>query len=148
MSDTETRAAEARTENLPKTIDHALCARLVIREGKSFRESALQAGYSEAQADKGLRAVMSGSTLLTDAVNLEYRKLTVSIDQLKPLAVTRLYREIADPESSNGIKAIEVAGRFKETDWFVRNSETNLGIFTQIIEQTTISVDQHDKFKE
>jgi len=129
---------DAAPQKQPGRIDHALLARLVIREGKSFRASAIQAGYSRAVASKGLKAAMSVSTVLADAIRAEWDRVSISIDRLKPLALARLYREIADPESSYGVKAVEVAGKLKEADWFIRTGETNLGIFQAIIESAAI----------
>jgi len=77
---------------------------------------------------------MAQSQLVATAIKRESAAITTDIHALKPLAITRLYREIVDVESSNGIKAIELAGRFKETDWFVRSSESNLGVFIALTE--------------
>lgn len=131
---------DARTESLPYLPrgekDYALLARMIVCEGKTFKDSALAAGFSDAVARTSLRLLMSQSSLVSSAIRAEWDRVNASVEQLKPMAITRLYREIADPESSAGMKAIELAGRFKETDWFVRSSETNIGVFTAIIEQT------------
>lgn len=108
--------------------DYALLARMIIRDGKTFRESSLAVGYSESVASRGLRALMADSQPVAEAIMREEKAIDVNINRLKPLAVNRLYHELLNPASNNGMKAIELAGRFKETDWFVRNSETNLGI--------------------
>jgi hypothetical protein len=73
--------------------------------------------------------------------------MNIAIDRLKPLALTRLYSEITDPTSNNAMRAIEIAGRFKETDWFVRHSETNVGIFATLIESPIETVDL-DKYRD
>src|SRR6266851_1632098 len=111
-----------------KTPNYALLARMMIREGKTFRDSAIAAGYSESVAGRGLRALMADSEPLAEAIRREEKNISVNMDRLKPLAINRLYHEILNPASNNGMKAIELAGKFKETDWFVRQSETNLGI--------------------
>lgn len=128
--------ALALQEDVPqsKVIDHALIARLMIREGKPWKESALAGGYAESVATRGIRAVMASSQSLSDAIRAEEKRIDVSMDRLKPLAINRLYHEILSPTSNNGMKAIELAGRFKETDWFVRQSETNLGILINMHE--------------
>lgn len=135
MSDTP---RETSPENRQSVINHDMLARLVIREGKPFKESAIAAGYSETFACHGLKKAMSVSNKLADAIRAEWDKINASAERLKPLAINRLFYEISDPESNNGMKAIELAGRLKENDWWVRNSETNIGIFTQVIE-TTVS---------
>jgi len=109
-------------------------ARLVIRDGKSFQSSALEAGYSEGVARNGLARLMADSQLVSVAVQREVARVETSMRLLKPAAITRLYREIVDQDSTQGIKAIELAGRFKETDWFVRNSDASLGVFLTVQE--------------
>jgi len=112
----------------PKTPDYALLARLVIREGKQFYASALTAGYSESVARRGMRACMEDSKPMTEAVKRESESFPIKVDSLRPMALKRLYFELLDPMSSNGMKAVELTGRLKELDMFVRNSETNIGI--------------------
>jgi hypothetical protein len=130
-----------------KTIDHALLARLVIREGKPFITSALEAGYSESVARCGIRRLMADSSLVSEAIRREYEAMQADVTKLKPVAVARLYREIAAPDAPNAMKAIELAGRFKETDWFVRNVDMQMGVFLSMTDQTP-AVDDTDKFKE
>lgn len=110
-----------------------LLARLVIREGKPFKPSAIEAGYAATTAHRSLSVLMSESTYVSQAIKAEYDRLQTNVSALKPMAITRLFREIVNPDSgSNGLKAIELAGRFKECDWFVRHSEQNLGVFIAI----------------
>jgi hypothetical protein len=78
---------------------------------------------------------MQVSTPVSDAIRRETNAMIVSLDRLKPLAVNRLYHEIINLKSPNAMRAIELAGRFKETDWFVRNSEVQLGVFVGIAEE-------------
>jgi hypothetical protein len=121
--------------------DHALLARMVLREGKSFTESALAAGYSATVAARGLKVLATKTKCVSDALARESEHLlkeqtkAITLDKLKPLAIIRLHAEITNPKSSNGMKAIELAGRFKETDWFVRNADVSLGVFMALGEQ-------------
>lgn len=105
---------------------------MVIREGKPFNVSALACGYSQSTADKGLGRLASVSSAVSAAVRRETAHASASLDGLKPLAIQRLHAEIVNPKSSLGIKAIEVAGRFKETDWFVRNTDVQIGVFAAL----------------
>lgn len=82
---------------------------------------------------------MASSESLSDAIRHEEKRINVNMDRLKPLAINRLYHEILNVQSSNGMKAIELAGRFKETDWFVRNTETTLGILINMHETVPVS---------
>ena len=122
-------------------------ARLVVREGKSFYYSALAGGYAETIARRGLKAWLLDSKRCNEAFRRETDKVSAKLDTLKPHAVNRLFYEITDFENgSNGLRAIEIAGKFKETDWFVRSSELNLGMFVSLTDE---SPDESiDKLKE
>lgn len=48
------------------------------------------------------------------------------------LAVHRLASEIASPKRTDGVKPVEVLGKMKDYDWFVRNSDTNLGVLLDL----------------
>ena len=50
------------------------------------------------------------------------------------VADEKLASEIVNPKRTDGIKPIEVLGRMKEFDFFVRNSETPTGIFVTLAE--------------
>jgi len=71
---------------------------------------------------------MEDSKPMTEAVKRESESFPIKVDSLRPMALKRLYFELLDPMSSNGMKAVELTGRLKELDMFVRNSETNIGI--------------------
>lgn len=134
---------------VPRVIDYALLAKMVVREGKTFYSSALHVGYAESVAARGLKRLISESTPVSEAFKAEWEHLNVGLDKLKPLAVQRLYREIIDNDSPYGMKAIELAGRFKETDWFVRNQDMQLGVFVNLAERPDAeSINELDKFKE
>jgi len=137
MATRTTSALASDTETVErKKPDYALLAHMVIREGKSFAASALAAGYSQSVAAAGLKVLMATSRPLAEAIRKEAETLNVAVDKLKPYAINRLYMEIIDPDSTQSMKAIELAGRFKETDWFVRNNETATGILITVGEQT------------
>ncbi len=111
--------------------DYGLLARMVIREGKSFKDSALAAGYSLSVACRGLKALVTDSKPVADAIRRETESF-ITLDKLKPLAIQRLHAEIVNSKSSLGMKAIELAGRFKETDWFVRQTDVQIGVFAAL----------------
>lgn len=123
---------EQTTSVLPQPKNPDLLAQRVIRERKQFAASALECGYSEATASKGLGALVRASSIVAAAVNRETAALAVDLGGLKPLAIQRLHAEIVNPKSSLGMKAIELAGRFKETDWFVRNADVQIGVFAAL----------------
>jgi len=124
-----------------------LLARMVIRENKPFNTSALACGYSQSIADKGLANLVRVSSAVSAAVKRETTQLSASLDVLKPLAVQRLYTEITDLRRPGGLKAIEIAGRFKETDWFVRNVDVQIGVFASLGERSPAE-DTLDTYKD
>lgn len=111
--------------------NYDLLARMIVREGKPFKESALAAGYSASVAASGLKRLLRESTPAAEAYNREISRFA-DLQSLKPLALRRLHAEIVDMGSSLGMKAIELAGRFKETDWFVRNADVQIGVFAAL----------------
>jgi hypothetical protein len=151
MEDTSTeRPRETDKENgviEPRVIDHDLLAKLVIRDGKPFKQSALEVGYSIHVAAGGLKRLMSESTPVTEAVKREWERINGGLDRMKPMAVKRLFYEIADVNSPFGMRAIEIAGKFRETDWFVRSTEMQLGVLINLAEQSPQTEDS-DEFKE
>jgi hypothetical protein len=109
--------------------DAKLLARLVVLEGKPFKSSAIAAGYAAATAHKGQKWLCGVSADVSTAFAAETSALTTRrLTELKPLAVKRLQAEIADPKSVAGMKAIELAGRFKENDWFVKSGDVQVGV--------------------
>ena len=61
-------------------------------------------------------------------------KQHLSPEELKTIAIHRLASEIANPMRTDGVKPVEVLGKMKEFDCFVRNSETPMGIFVALAE--------------
>ena len=111
--------------------DPKLLARLVVREGKPFKSSVLLAGYAATTGHKGAKWLCGVSEDVATAFAAETAALTTQrLIGLKPLAVKRLQAEISDPKSVAGMKAIELAGRFKENDWFVKSGDIQLGVMT------------------
>jgi hypothetical protein len=53
-------------------------------------------------------------------------------DSLKQLAVNRIATTCADDANRDNLKAAELIGRFKSVDLFVRNTETQIGIFAAL----------------
>ena len=140
QNDQENERADAAEETAPHVSDvlprvpknPQLLARLVLRDGKPFVHAAVQCGYSQAIATRGQRYLCKHSRAVSDAFMTVSDALTRDITLLKPLAIQRLHKEITDNDSNQSMRAIELAGRFKETDWFVRSSETNVGILVDI----------------
>jgi len=136
-----------QTNSTPsKVYDHELLARLVIREGRKFREAAVLAGYAPTVAQNGLKALCAQSSLVSQAIEKETNACMMGFEKHKPLAVRRLLAEITDLRRPAGIKAIEVLGRFKEADWFVRNVDVQIGIFNSLGEPSDPASDALDAY--
>lgn len=110
-------------------------AHLYYAENKSFRDAMLGAGYSQTVAKQGPKFMLRHSVGLRAAFE-RASKQHLRPEQLKALAVHRLAQEIASPKHTDGVKPIEVLGKMKEYDWFVRNSDTNLGILVALAESS------------
>lgn len=138
--------AELIKSPLPaNSVDRAsLLAKLLVRDGKSFMQSALDAGYSRSIATKGLAHMLQNSSPFAEAYNRERSTIAITLDSLKPLAIKRLHSEIANDKSPHGMKAIELAGRFKEADWFVRNADAAVGVFVALGERKEAITAQAD----
>jgi hypothetical protein len=126
----ERELAEVSDSLQSRTPDHKLVARMLIREGKSFKESALAGGYSASVAATGLKRLLAASGPFADAY--QHETVTVAnskLNSLKPLVIRRLEASILNLKSADGMKACELAGRFKETDWWVKSSaDVQIGI--------------------
>lgn len=154
MSEENEREAENAQILAPTEVrvpDYAGLARMIVREGKSFRTSAVKCGYAVSTAARGAKALAADSKPFADAYKretelvLKEAERDISLAGLKPLAVARLHAEITNSKSSLGIKAIELAGRFKETDWFVRNTEVQIGVFAGLGEPDAIDVGTYEE---
>ena len=122
-------------------------AELYFAEGKSFQAAMLESGYSPSIAAQGpkynLRRNVSLRLAFERASHANLRP-----EQLKMLAIHRLASEIANPKRTDGVKPIEVLGKMKEFDWFMRNSDVQVGIFASLAEDPPLPIrnidDYHD----
>jgi hypothetical protein len=60
-----------------------------------------------------------------------------SPDVTRKIAKNRLTKAVVEGRTSNVAREIELLGRFKEHDWFVRASDTQIGIFAQLCDPET-----------
>jgi hypothetical protein len=122
--------AEIPDASQPKTPDYALVAKMLLKEGKSFKDSAIAGGYSVSVASCGLKRLLAESSLFADAYRRESMALANSkLGGLKAAVIRRLEASILNLKSADGMKACELAGRFKETDWWVKSSaDVQIGI--------------------
>jgi len=109
-------------------------AHLYFAESKSFQEAMLGAGYAQSVAKQGPKMMLRHSVGLRAAFE-RASKQHLRPEQLKAIALHRLASEIANPKLTDGVKPIEVLGKMKEFDWFMRSGETNMGIFLALAEE-------------
>lgn len=108
---------------------HKKLVRGMLKDGKSFKASALEAGYSPTVAKQGL-AFMRRHSVGVDAEFIEQSKqMSYTPGELMALSKGRLVSDITRGKSSGCERAIEVLGKFKDLDWFVRNADVQIGIF-------------------
>jgi len=109
----------------------------LLREGKSWRQACLLAGYSVSAANRGPKSYFAGSP----GVQREFMRLVedepYSPDVTRKIAKNRLTKAVVEGRTSNVAREIELLGRFKEHDWFVRASDTQIGIFAQLCDPET-----------
>jgi hypothetical protein len=120
-----------------------------VAEGKPFVHAAVQAGYSKNVAEAGPKDLMNGSPGFALALAEESKRLPDS-QELLALSVHTLVNDIRAGRSRGLEKTIETLGKFKHHDWFVRNSDMNMGIFLALGEQAPEQAlsDDSDKFHE
>lgn len=135
-SDRGSAAKRAIPEHSHKTSARAKrAADLYFAEGKSFRAAMLESGYSPSIAAQGPKYNLRRNVSLRRAFEAASHN-HLRPEQLKMLAVHRLASEIANPKRTDGVKPIEVLGKMKDFDWFVRNADLQIGIFASLAEGT------------
>lgn len=140
------RAPKTRHPRGPTPL-HRTVAQLMVHEGKSFKQAAITAGYSPKTAGRGPADLADRSPSFGIALAEETRKLP-NPQELLALSVNSLVADIRAGRSRGLEKTIETLGRFKLHDWFVRNSDTQLGVFLAFGEQTPETADQAETYKE
>jgi hypothetical protein len=94
----------------------------------------LEAGYSLSTANRGPKAFFRDSP----GAHREFIQLAQE-EPYSPylthkIAKHRLTKAVLEGKSSNVSREIELLGKFKEHDWWVHNSEAQIGIFAALAE--------------
>jgi len=136
--ETQTETVRALDENSghdrPISEKHRLLAHLMLKDGKPFRTAALEAGYSQNTADAGPADMIERCPGFAQALKEESKQIPASQDA-QALAVNTLITDLRNGKSRGLERTIEVLGKFKVYDWFVRNSDMQLGVFLGLTEQ-------------
>jgi len=115
-----------------------------LHEGKSFRKAAAEAGYSPKTGALGptrLRRTCPGINIAF----IEAAKTQVwSPEDLKAMSQSRLVSDISSGKSSGVAREIETLGKFKDTDWFVRNTDVQIGVFASLADDSKVASSVED----
>jgi len=109
----------------------------LLKEGKSWRQACLLAGYSVSAANRGPKSYFAGSP----GVQREFMRLVedepYSPDVTRKIAKNRLTKAVLEGKPTNVAREIELLGRLREHDWWVRASDVQVGIFAQLCDPET-----------
>jgi len=104
----------------------------MLKHGKTFKQSALDAGYSPTVAKQG-PAFMRSHSIGVDMAFVEASKqLTWQPEEVKAVIRARLMADLTRGKSSGVERVAELLGRDKTVDMFVRNGDMQIGIFAEI----------------
>jgi hypothetical protein len=105
-----------------------------LRDGLSWRQACLRSGYGLSAANRGPKAYFRGNP----GVQREFVRLAedeaYSPELAHKIAKNRLIKSVLEGKSSNVAREIELLGKLKEHDWFVRNSDASVGVFVGLME--------------
>jgi hypothetical protein len=120
-----------------KTESRSMRRAKLLRDGVSWRQACLRSGYSVSAANRGPKSYFENSP----GVRRDFTRLAeeepFSPDQTRKIAKNRLTKAVVEGKSSNVAREIELLGRFKEHDWWVKPSDLQLGIFAQLCDPET-----------
>jgi hypothetical protein len=114
-------------------------AEKVLLEGKSFRQSALESGYSETVANKGPNIYSADKPGLQAAFILAAQKADINADTVKQVSKYRLFDDVVKARDSGVTRQIELLGRMKEHDWFVRSTDVQIGVFASLADDSKVA---------
>ena len=130
MADDELHSAQQKESRSARR------ARL-LREGHSWRSACLRSGYSLSTANRGAKGYFAGSP----GVRREFARLVedepYSPDVTRKIAKNRLTKAVLEGTPSNVAREIELLGRLREHDWWVRASDVQVGIFARLCDPET-----------
>lgn len=113
--------------------DYKRLAQMVIVEGKPFYSSALEIGMPESAAITGPRFLARRSSLFAAAIReVSSIKPGANPAGLRNKVLNSLDWHLSDPNSPDNLKACEVAGKLKELDMFVRNTDVQIGVLAAL----------------
>jgi hypothetical protein len=105
----------------------------LVRDGLSWRQACLQAGYSLSVANKGPRGYSGADGHSRPGLLKDFERAAEEAvwkpDQLRKIVTHRLAKAIIEGKPSTVAREAELIGKMKEVDLFVRNAEVQVGIW-------------------
>jgi hypothetical protein len=101
----------------------------IFKQGKSFKDAALDAGYSPNVAKLGPSYLRKHSVGVNVAFIEASKQLTWSPSEVKAIIRARLLVDITNGKSSGVERACELLGKDKEVDMWARSGDVQIGIF-------------------
>lgn len=125
-------ARRAPVGPIPRPSDaHRKLAKLLLRDRIPFRTAAVECGFSQNTADNGPAAMRDSTPGFAIALAEESKRIP-SPEELKALAVHTLAYDLTKGQSRGLERTIELLGRFKENDWFVKSQDTQIGVLIDL----------------
>jgi hypothetical protein len=105
----------------------------LVRDGLSWRQACLQAGYSLSVANKGPRGYSGADGHNRLGLLKDFERAAEEAvwkpDQLKKIVTHRLATAVIEGKASMVAREAELIGRMREVDLFVRNADVQVGIW-------------------
>lgn len=112
-------------------------ARGVLHKGKSFKRSAIDAGYSPKVGSLGVKYMRRDCPGVDMAFVQAAKEMPWQPEEVKAVIRARLLSDITAGKSTGLERACEVLGRDKTIDMFVRSGDVQIGIFANVADDPT-----------
>jgi len=120
-----------------KTESRSMHRAKLLREGVCWRQACLLSGYSLSTANRGAKGYFAGSPGVRRAFARLVEDEPYSPDVTRKIAKNRLTKAVLEGTPSNVAREIELLGRLREHDWWVRASDVQVGIFAHLCNPET-----------
>jgi hypothetical protein len=104
-----------------------------IRDGKSFMQAGLDAGYSRSFLKNGPAACSRQSRGIREAISAESQAERFDAELARELNRSRLLAAVKTGVPCKVVKEIELLGRDKAVDQWVRTGDMQVGIFNTLM---------------
>ena len=116
----------------------------VVLGGKPFRQAMLDEGYTEHSANRGPRNYMSDHPNMREAFTMAALQADMNAETVKQVSKYRLFDDVVKAKDSGVTRQIELLGRMKEHDWFVRNTDVQIGVFASLADDSKVASSVED----